>query len=511
MSKFALIVGAIVCLTLGVGLAVVVQSGRVSFWEEHDALAASTNAPHGSHGSNGAHEIHEREGAIEREASGPAERDPNRLWCREHGVYEDECLICHPEIAGGAEVEDDHAGDEHAAHEGESHGTRNAVLWCNEHDFAEEDCGVCQPQLLADKPVGSGLKIRVSSDASAELAGIATGPVSGGDAATGVEVLGRVTYDRNNLAVVSPLGAGVVREVKAEVGDAVDAGDVMAVVTSPVIAEAKSAYLKVAAQANLHREAYSREKDLHAREISARQDLEKASADMKMSQSEVDHARQHLMNLGLTEQEVQRVAQSGATTSELPVRAPFAGTVIERDAVMGTAVEAGEALYRVADLSTMWMELSVPEDMLSQFQPGKPVQARFDAIPGLTFEGELSWIAYSVDEKTRMVQARATFPNTKGLLRDGMFGTVQLAGAARTAGVTVPEAAVQIIDGRPIVFARMEDGVFETRLVELGGTENGHVVVRGGLAAGEEVVLDESFVLKSEFLKGRLGAGCADH
>lgn len=504
MSKFALIVGAITCLALGAGLAVLIQSGNLPFLEEQDALAARTDESHESHESHGSNGTHGT-----KEASGPADRDPNRLWCSEHNVYEDECLICHPEIAAGKDSGDARAG--HDAHEGDSHGERNGVLWCNEHNFAEEECGVCQPQLLADKPVGSGLKIRVNSDASAELAGIEVGSVSGGDAASGATVLGRVTYDRNNLAVVSPLGAGVVREVMAEVGDTVDSGDVMAVVTSPAIAEAKSAYLKVAAQANLHREAYSREKDLHAREISARQDLEQASANMKMSQSEVDHARQHLMNLGLTEQEVQRVAQSGATTSELPVRAPFAGTVIERSAVLGTAVDAGEALYRVADLSTMWMELSIPEDMLSQFQPGTPVQARFDAIPGLTFEGELSWIAYSVDERTRMVQARATFPNTKGLLRDGMFGTVQLAGANRVAGVTVPETAVQFIDDRPIVFARLDDGVFETRLVELGDTENGHVVVRDGLAAGDEVVLDESFVLKSEFLKGRLGAGCADH
>ena len=449
----------------------------------------------------------------------PEQRDPDKLWCRGHDRYEDECYICHPDliptraIAGEAE-EPDHDQEGRDGHDGESHSShavRNGVLWCGEHDVAETDCGICQPQRLAELQTGGGMKVRLPSAGSLEKAGVIVGTPEQGGAAAQQRVLGEVSYNRNQLAAVTPLGGGVVTEVFADVGDTVEQGQLLAAINAPAIAEAKSAYLKVIAMADLARQVHAREKDLHTRGISARQELEEAQATLSENQSEMEHARQHLMNLGLTEAEVDAVRDTRSTSSALQVRAPFTGTVIEREAVPGTAVETGMALFHVADLSSMWMLVSIPESQLALAREQMPITAEFDAYPGREFDGRLTWIAPGVDTQTRMVEARVLLPNPGGLLKDGMYGTATLTGADMATGVTVPAGAVQEVDGRPIVFARLDDDLYETRLVDLGPANDGAVTVLSGLSAGETIALDGSYILKSEFLKARLGAGCADH
>ena len=213
----------------------------------------------------------------------------------------------------------------------------------------------------------------------------------------------------------------------------------------------------------------------------------------------------------MTPQEIDEVARGHATDSTLSVRAPFAGTIIERDAARGAAVEPGDALFRVADLSTMWMEFAIPESQIAAVPTGTRIQARFEAYPGVSFDGEVQWIAASLDAQTRMVKARAVLANPQGLLKDGSFGRVSLAGFAEKAGLSVPSSAIQNVDGRPVVFRKLEDDLFETRPVELGAASNGHVVILAGLASDDQIVTEGSYVVKSELLKARLGAGCADH
>ena len=432
-------------------------------------------------------------------------RDPSRLWCNEHGLYEDECVLCHPELALKL------SSDPHEhAHEENNAGRDPNRLWCGEHDVYEDECGICHPELLSGLPTDKRLKVRFSSNVSVEKAGIETGRANSASVSVASDMLGQVSFDLNKLAVITPLGKGVLREILVDVGDSVEAGQLLATLTSPAVAEAKSNYLNALSSAELRRENYAREKDLHEQKISARQDFEAAKAALAASQSGIDYARQTLINLGLREQEIEEVAQSRSRNSILPIRAPFSGTVVERDAVMGTAVEAGTVLFQVADLSTMWMELSIPETQLAGVQQGVAIQARFEAFPGLAFEGKLTWVAYSVDERTRMVKARAELANAQRLLRHGMFGRARLSGFAQTVGLTVPEEAVQVVDGQPVIFTKLEDDLFEIRPVQLGAARDGHVPVLAGISYDDVIVIAESYVIKSEFLKARLGAGCVD-
>lgn len=424
-------------------------------------------------------------------------RDPDRLWCKEHDVYEDECDKCHPEL------KDKKKGASAASAD------NSKALMCKEHGVPELECGICHSDRLANMAVGDGMKVRFASGASTSKAGVEMGNPATSSGGAGQQLLGQVSFNRNKLAMVTPLGGGVVTEVLKDVGDMVEAGDVLATVQSPDIAEARSEYLKVLAEGHLTQQTLAREQDLHKREISARQDLEQAQAAAAVADAAVAESKQHLLNLGLSKDELAAVASEGATSS-MQVRAPFAGTIIERTAVMGTAVEPGDALFTVADLSSMWMQLSVPEAELSSMQVGALVQARFEAYPGVAFEGEISWVAPTVNADTRMLEVRAILANPQGLLKEGLFGRASLAGFAQRAGVTVPADAVQDVDGKAVVFRKLEDDLFETRLIETGGLQDGSIAILAGLAPDDEIVTQGSYIMKSELLKARLGAGCTD-
>jgi len=424
------------------------------------------------------------------------ERDPNRLWCNEHSVYEDECLICHPELKNtkpesGASLEK----------------TSNAVLQCKEHNLPEMECGICHPERVGLVSVGESMKVRFASENSTVKAGVATS-VPPSASASARELLGTVTFNQTRLAVISPLSAGIITEVLKDVGDTVKEGETVAAIQSAELAEARSALQKAGAESELARQTVKREEDLYARQISARQDLEQAQAAVTVATSEVAVAVQRLQSLGISEEEAKRGKSN--TDASLPVRAPFSGTIIERLAARGTGASPGTPLFRIADLSTMWMIVSVPESMMTAVQPGKPVSTRFDAYPGLAFEGKVQWVSPSVDPQTRMVQARVELSNSLGLLKDGLFGHASLQGGSEGTAMSVPASAIQDVDGTTVIFRKLEDDLFEARRVEVGGRDGEQALVLAGLAPDEEIVTEGSYVVKSELLKARLGAGCTD-
>jgi cobalt-zinc-cadmium efflux system membrane fusion protein len=453
----------------------------------HDDVAVETG--HDDHGH--AHE----------ETHG-VERDPSRLWCAEHNVYEDECFICHPELARKAE--DAHAGHDHSDAGG--HG-----LYCNEHDVPEIECGICQPGLILGLEPGQGMKIRLGSDESADKAGIQTAKPVQGAAGTGIEVLGQTAFNGNKLAYLSPLAKGVIQHVFADVGDQVKEGDVLAELHSAELAEARSALLKARASERLSGETLAREADLVEQRISARKDLQEAQAAHAAARSEVDHARQRLFNLGLTDEDIARVLNDPTSAAILPIRAPFDGTVVERHAVLGAVVDSTIELFHIADLDTMWMELNIPENAMMAGQPGAKVAVTFSALPKRVFNGELTWVEPAVDETTRLLQARAVLQNTDGLLKSNLFGRARITSSDAERELLAPLEAVQVVEGVPLVFVKLENDLYESRKVTLGEKTNEHVSIVDGASSEDEIVVAESYLLKAELLKSKLGAGCADH
>jgi cobalt-zinc-cadmium efflux system membrane fusion protein len=429
----------------------------------------------------------------------PEIKDPKRLYCTEHGVYEDECYLCHPELKG------DKAGAAAPS------APANALM-CNEHGVLEKECAICQPQLAASLKAGESLKIRVASAESLEKVGV---KVSNPETTTGqpaVEAYATVDYNLNKVAKITPLVEGIVQKIAVVPGQKVAAGEILGTVNSPDFAEMKSRFLSANAAKKLAGLQVIRERKLADKQISAAADLEAAEAAAEVADVDLSTARQRLLNLGLSENEINLLASDGRPTSLLTLKAPFAGTIVDRDVSVGERIEPGEAIFVLADLSTMWLELSIPARDAAGLTPGMEVSATFTDIPDTVITGELVWVASAVDEKSRRIQARALVNAPPAALRKGLYGDARIHLGKASPTLAVPTGAIQTIDGVPFVFVRKEPALYAATRVEIthGAASGELTAIRSGLTPGDKIVSQGSYILRSEFLKSLLGAGCVD-
>ena len=375
----------------------------------------------------------------------------------------------------------------------------------------EAECGICQPDLAKALKPGGSMKVRFPSLASADKAGISTDRPRVTGSAPSVEALCEVQYNLNAMAKVTPLAGGVIRSVKHDVGERVAAGDVLVELHSAEAASAKSDYLAAMVERDYRHLALERERRLKEQKIAAEKDFLEAQAAHRAADLTVNNLRQKLVNLGFTEQEIEKIESDQDTTAQLAIRAPFDGTLIERNAVVGEAVDVGDAVFSVADLSTRWLILSVPSTYIAHIRPGQTAHAQFDDLPGLTITARITWVDTSIDPRSRMVRARALVTQDTERIKTGLFGRASIAtGDSRPAAI-VPRDAVQRHEGRTYVFVRNEPDLFSLRRVALGASKGDDIEVLAGLGPADPVVTRGSFVVMSEFLKARLGVGCTGH
>lgn len=416
----------------------------------------------------------------------PEARDPKRPFCQTHGLYEDECFLCRPELKPTPGARRSEAPNT----------TPDPPLQCREHGVPEAECGICHPDRVGRLRPGESVKVRLPTAASAGVVGVQTAPAQVGGLTEGIECFAELAFDQNRLAhIVAPAG-GIVQDVAADLGSRVEEHQVVARIWSAAIAEA-------VARAVLTHQTLERERRLRAERVSAEQDLQRAEAEHRA-------ACQHARTLGFSEADIDAFGTRPDEPVYLEVRAPFAGEIIERNAVRGAWVEAGRALFTLADRSTMWAMLNIPEAALGRVRPGQTVELTFDSIPGRTFTGALTWIAPEVDERTRLARARAEVPNPDGLLRARMFARARILTRQAAGALMLPASAIQRVDGQPVVFVRLADDLFAARAVRLGAKRGDQVEVEEGLSAPEQVAVAGSFALKSHLLLSRLGAGCAE-
>ncbi len=455
-------------------------------------------------------------------------RDAGRLWCREHDRYEDRCWICHPELQDKSRLycsehglyedecslcraPDEESSDEDQRSSSSSRSVPPDGLLCNEHRVPELDCGICQPQLAAQLGPGQELKVRFESPQSAAKAGIATIPAQSIQASANVRVVCEVSFDENALARITPLASGIVRNVLVDVGADVEPGDVLVEIHSADVAEAKSAFVSAVVDFDLKDGACKREQRLAEKKISSEREFQEAEAACRTAELTVSTARQRLLNFGFTEAEADMVREQRDTSATLLVRAPFAGTLVQREAVVGEAVAPGGALFTLADLDTMWLSLAIPADRYSLVREGMPVEVAFGDRSSIHSAGELTWVSNAIDEKSRMLRARAVVDNADRSLKAGMFGEARIVLSPEEAAVGVPRSALQLYEDQPYVFVRLEEDLYSLRRIEvLDRPFDDLVAVVAGLQPNEPVVAEGSFTVMSEFLKSRLGAGCVD-
>ncbi len=338
---------------------------------------------------------------------------------------------------------------------------------------------------------------------------------------------------------VDTIHRGTQRMLEVCTGSA-DSNAVRQALTDVRVGDAKSRLLQAHAALEMTRSALERERTLRDKKINSEQDFEVARRNLsaaeagfqaayetvefdserdrlaamravRVAKSELDAAERELAILGLNDAQLAAIgSESGLAISRYALHSPTAGRVVHRSAVVGEVVQQQDALYTIADLSTMWLLMNLQERDIPQVRIGLPILFTVDGLPGQAFDGIVSWISNTVDDRTRTVKVRANLPNERGLLLNHMFGLARIIVHDNEEVVSVPIGSVQTDGCCQLVFVKLEDTLFEPRKVSLGSSANGHVEILAGLAAGETVVTVGSFLMKTEILKSNIGAGCCD-
>lgn len=342
-------------------------------------------------------------------------------------------------------------------------------------------------------------------------AGIQTAPVEAKSLDPEIATTGQVGFNEDRMAHVGPRIAGRVTSVKATLGQKVGGGQVLAVIDSVELGQARAAYQQARAREELTRETYEREQRLAADKISSQQEVLTARAAHLEATAELKRAEEALRVLGLTSGQIRSAGGGGATLS--PVSSPFGGTVVEKEVSLGEMVNPEQKLFTIADLSQVWIWVDVFEKDLGRVHLGDGVSVEVDAYAEDVFEGKVTFLGGSVDSGTRTVRARLEIDNHDGRLRPGMFARVRLSdphASPQGGGApvpVVPESALQRQGEEQVAFVQAGERQFRRREVRTGKRSGGMVEVLEGLKPGERVAVQGAFLLASELAKESMGEG----
>ncbi|MAE27425.1 MAG: hypothetical protein CMJ87_00395 [Planctomycetes bacterium] len=443
-------------------------------------------------------------------------------FCRGHRVPEAVCTKCRDDLEGAFRSEGDWC-DEHGLPESHCESCNPGALEKYESSKAEPSVSTEEPDLAVltvDRPrVRSLPSLTCSTDSStvrlatasvAERVGVLVEKVQRGKLRKTLEAPATVEYDSRSHARLAPRAAGTVVEVSRYLGDEVEAGDVLIILDSAALGAAKSELLHAAARVGLWEKNSQREGALLEKGLSTKKDALGAETKLVESSIALATAEQRLANLGLTADQIAAVKDKGEASSLLNITAPFGGTVVGLDAVLGELVSPEASVIAVADTSKMWVILDVDQAEIRLVERGQAVLLTVEGWTGETLGGRVTWLSSDVDRHTRTVKVRADFDNPEGILRAQSFGTGRIVTRDAEEAVLVPKDAVQWEGCCNVAFERQSPTDFVPRKLRLGYDAGDYYEVLHGLSGGETVVTQGSFILKTELQKGSIGAGCCE-
>jgi membrane fusion protein, heavy metal efflux system len=357
----------------------------------------------------------------------------------------------------------------------------------------------------------------VLNDAAQRMARIVVQAAATETARDMITATGQITYNEDESWMVGSVVDGRVVSVAAKVGDSVKTGQVLAQVHSHEVHDSRADYGNAAeevarVQAALAQAERVRDRARRLFELKAmsREQLEHAELEYRNTQSSMEKAKtdlekQRVHLVEFLDVPVAEPAGKGASDQDfVPVKAPAGGVVVERFATAGSAVTAGQQLYRVANLSALWMIANVNEADLANIRTGQAVRVRVRAYPDRKFSGRVLRLGEQLDPATRTLRVHVLVPNQHGLLKPEMFANAEIDRPSSREVVVVPESAIQDMNGHKIVFVRVAPGRFAVRPVQTVPSGAGQAEVVAGLQANEPVVVQGAFVLKSHLLRSSL-------
>jgi cobalt-zinc-cadmium efflux system membrane fusion protein len=330
--------------------------------------------------------------------------------------------------------------------------------------------------------------IKIAPDMMRDLR-VTTGKAQARAAGETVSALGELHVNEDAYAeIAAPVSARVIK-VLARPGDEVKAGQVLAELNSPELGEGRAEVEAARSRLEIARKNTERKRGLAADRLIPGRELIEAESALSEADAAYKVAASSLRKFG-----------GAAGDNALAIKAPLAGTIIERTVVVGQLADPSKTLFRVGDLSTLWLLAHVFERDAVRVQTGATGTASFAALPGKTTPAVIKWIGREVDKSSRTIEIRLDVPNPDGNLRPGMSATVALPlGEPGSAPVVViPAAAVQRVGASWAVFIPRGPGEFAIRKIGRGRDLSGEVEVLSGLKPGDEVVVDGAFLLKAE-------------
>jgi Cu(I)/Ag(I) efflux system membrane fusion protein len=336
---------------------------------------------------------------------------------------------------------------------------------------------------------GDSARAVLLSASEAERIGVTYATVEAGFVASTIRTVGQVTFDEARVKTISPKIDGWIEQLYVNTtGQYVGRGQALFTIYSPML---------VATQEEL----------LLAKRLAA--DVSAGSDEAKLyADGLVAAARRRLLYWDVSQAEIAQVERAGVARRSLTLRSPVGGYVIEKAVFGGQRVMAGDAIYKVADLSVVWVEGEVFERDLHAISLGQQASAQFEALPGEQRSGRITYIYPTLNPETRTVRVRVALPNDNGHLKPGMYATLSLPASGRARpSLSVPRGAVLSTGERDIVFVRRPDGKLEPRFVTLGAAGEDKIEILSGLAVGEQVVASATFLVDAESNLGTLMGG----
>jgi RND family efflux transporter MFP subunit len=355
----------------------------------------------------------------------------------------------------------------------------------------------------SEKPLPD-IVVSLTTDA-VERAGIVVAAVASATSGGEIRLPGIVEPNAYRQVVVTPLVAGRVTRVSAELGVAVRRGQTLAQIYSPELAQAQTAYVSAQAMLDAHDRELQRTQKLVEIGAASRQELERIHAEHAAQTAAVQSARSQLELLSLSASAVDALGSGSKVNATTSVPAPIDGVITERAANVGLNVDQATPLFTVVDLSTVWIIADVYEKDFSRVRVGSDASVTTAAYPGLSVRGRISYIDPQVNPETRTAKVRVEVPNLRAELKLGMYAEVVVSGAPGALLPVVPRSAIQNVGDRTVVYLAnpREPGTFTEREVRLGDASGEQVEVTAGVEPGAIVVTEGSFFVRAE--RERLG------
>lgn len=330
-----------------------------------------------------------------------------------------------------------------------------------------------------------------------EAAGITLATAGPASIQSTIQLPGEIVFNADRTAQLVPRLAGVVQAVKANLGQEVKQGDVLAEIASPELSERRSTLSAAKKRLTLARTTYERERLLWKEKVSAEQDYLQARQQLQEAQIAVDDALEQLQALGTDAGEPGRF-------NRLEVRAPFDGMIVEKDIALGETVSADAPIFKISDLSTVWADMIVPAEALGTVRVGSKAIVQATAFDSQA-QGTVSYVGSLLGQQSRAATARISLPNPNGAWRPGLFVNVQVLSGEAQVPVAIEPEAIHTLEEESVVFVR-HDNEFVAQAVTTGRRDANSVEIVEGLEAGTSYAVKNSFVIKSE-----LGKASASH